>query len=96
MYHKVLKRIFLPDPKKAEDPVTPASNMKDFVKAIVESSFELDEKTKSAVDCFEEKLFRYFERDISFRKEQGILDMTVETIKLMQVIAGKVREDGSS
>lgn len=96
MYYKVLKRVFLPDPKKVEEPVTPASNMKDFVKAIVESSFKLDDKTKSALDCFGEKLLQYYERDISPREEQGIADMTEETIKLMQKLVEKGIEDGSS
>lgn len=67
-------------PKKTE------GKMKEFVGSLIQSNFGFDAKTVSMFDCFEEKLFQYYERDLSQDKKQGIQDMTDRTIELLHKI----------
>lgn len=89
LFYKVLQRIFLPNPTKMplEEPAKHEDNMKNFVRALVKKSFELDTKTKSMLDCFGSKLYGYYADDDSRGKRKGIERMTKETLELMRAIA---------
>lgn len=84
----VCGRVFLPHPTRTplKKPKKPADNMQYFVRALVESNFGVDAKTRSMFGCYVMQLYEYFERHRSSNKKQGIKEMTYETLEVLREI----------